>query len=113
MAVSAGCVQNLVEFAPADPANPLDVAGTQHADYLYNQAVATAVTTGFFDANLDGDTADPGEYRPDLAGRSDWIGVNYYLRAGVVENGQWSPTEQGVPQGGPLTPRTQWITSSV
>ena len=27
-----------------------------------------------------------------------------YLRAGVMENGQWSPSEQGVPQGGPLSP---------
>src|SRR5262249_13436649 len=30
---------------------------------------------------LDGDTNDPGETRPDLAGRADFIGVNYYLRA--------------------------------
>ena len=36
-----------------------------------------------FDANLDGDTDDPGELRPDLAGRSDFLGVNYYLRATV------------------------------
>jgi RNA-directed DNA polymerase len=27
-----------------------------------------------------------------------------YLRAGVVENGQRKPSEQGVPQGGPLSP---------
>lgn len=27
-----------------------------------------------------------------------------YLRAGVVENGQTSPSEKGVPQGGPLSP---------
>jgi RNA-directed DNA polymerase len=27
-----------------------------------------------------------------------------YLRAGVMENGQLKPTEQGVPQGGPLSP---------
>ena len=27
-----------------------------------------------------------------------------YLRAGVMENGQCSPTEKGVPQGGPLSP---------
>ena len=27
-----------------------------------------------------------------------------YLRAGVVEHGQWSPSEKGVPQGGPLSP---------
>lgn len=27
-----------------------------------------------------------------------------YLRAGVMENGQWSPSQKGVPQGGPLSP---------
>ena len=27
-----------------------------------------------------------------------------YLRAGVMENGQWNPSEKGVPQGGPLSP---------
>lgn len=27
-----------------------------------------------------------------------------YLRAGVLEKGQWSPSEKGVPQGGPLSP---------
>lgn len=27
-----------------------------------------------------------------------------YLRAGVMENGQWSSSEKGVPQGGPLSP---------
>ncbi len=27
-----------------------------------------------------------------------------YLRAGVVEEGKWSPAEEGVPQGGPLSP---------
>jgi RNA-directed DNA polymerase len=27
-----------------------------------------------------------------------------YLRAGVMENGRWSPSKEGVPQGGPLSP---------
>ncbi|MCO6401593.1 MAG: group II intron reverse transcriptase/maturase, partial [Verrucomicrobia bacterium] len=27
-----------------------------------------------------------------------------YLRAGVMEDGRWSPSEKGVPQGGPLSP---------
>jgi RNA-directed DNA polymerase len=27
-----------------------------------------------------------------------------YLRAGVMEKGQWKPSEKGVPQGGPLSP---------
>ena len=38
--------------------------------------------------------------RDPLAVRLIWC----YLRAGVRENGQWSPSERGVPQGGPLSP---------
>lgn len=30
--------------------------------------------------------------------------IGRYLRAGVIENGQWQATPQGVPQGGPLSP---------
>src|SRR4029453_8537763 len=33
------------------------------------------------DPNPDGGTPGPGEQRPDLAGRSDFLGVNYYLRS--------------------------------
>jgi RNA-directed DNA polymerase len=35
-----------------------------------------------------------------------------FLNAGVMENGLVSPSAEGTPQGGPLTPRTQEITSS-
>ena len=39
--------------------------------------------------------------------------IGAYLRAGVkLPEGNVEATTQGVPQGGPLTPRTQWITSS-
>src|SRR5262249_50373884 len=69
------------------PANPLDVAGAAHADYLFNRVYPTAITTGAFDRNLDGDTDDPGEQRPDLAGRSDFIAGNYYLRATATRPG--------------------------
>ena len=30
--------------------------------------------------------------------------IGRYLRAGVIENGQWQATHRGVPQGGPLSP---------
>jgi beta-galactosidase len=80
-AVLAGAVHNMVAFAPTDPANPLDVTGAAHADYLFNQVYPRAITAGAFDQNLDGDTTDAGEQRADLAGRSDFLGVNYYLRA--------------------------------
>jgi beta-glucosidase/6-phospho-beta-glucosidase/beta-galactosidase len=83
-AVRAGVVHNMSAFHPIDAANPTHVAGAAHADYLVNRVFLTAVVTGDFDANLDGDTTDPGEQRADLAGRSDFIGVNYYLRAQVI-----------------------------
>ena len=37
--------------------------------------------------------------------------IRAFLQAGVMENGLVSLTEEGTPQGGPLTPRTQKITS--
>ncbi len=80
-AVRAGVVHNMVAFHPTNPALAADVAGAMHADYLFNRVYPIAVTSGRFDANLDGDTDDPGEVRPDLAGRADFLGVNYYLRA--------------------------------
>ena len=39
-----------------------------------------------------------------------WIGA--FLKVGVLENGLVSPAEEGTPQGGPLTPRTQKAISS-
>jgi beta-glucosidase/6-phospho-beta-glucosidase/beta-galactosidase len=82
--VLAGPVHNMAAFHPANPALPLDVTGAAHAEYLFDRVFLNAVTTGAFDANLDGDTTDPGEQRPDLAGRADFIGVNYYQRTRVT-----------------------------
>ena len=83
-AAMVGLVKHMVAADPSNPASPLDVASAANFDYLFNRAALTAVTSGAFDANLDGDTSDPGEQRPDLAGRSDYVGVNYYRRATVV-----------------------------
>src|SRR6266849_6315409 len=87
VAVRAGIVHNMVAFHPANPMSALDVSGAMHADYIYNRVFLNAITTGAADLNLDGDTDDPGEMRPDLAGRSDFIGVNYYQRAVVTGYG--------------------------
>jgi beta-glucosidase/6-phospho-beta-glucosidase/beta-galactosidase len=83
-AVVAGPVHNMAAFHPTDPGAALDVTGAAHADYLFNRVFLNAVTTGAFDANLDGDTLDAGEQRPDLAGRADYLGVNYYLRTRIT-----------------------------
>jgi RNA-directed DNA polymerase len=37
--------------------------------------------------------------------------IRGFLNAGVMEEGLVSPTEEGTPQGGPLTPLTQKVTS--
>jgi RNA-directed DNA polymerase len=37
--------------------------------------------------------------------------IRAFLNAGVMEGGLVSPTEEGMPQGGPLTPLTQKATS--
>src|SRR5499433_487327 len=39
--------------------------------------------------------------------------IRAFLNAGVMENGLVSPSVEGTPQGGPLTPRTQTITSNL
>jgi len=36
-----------------------------------------------------------------------------FLKSGVMENGLVSPVDEGTPQGGPLTPRTQKVTSAL
>ena len=39
--------------------------------------------------------------------------IRAFLRAGVMEGGLVSPVDEGTPQGGPFTPRTQKITSNL
>jgi beta-galactosidase len=88
---SVGVVHNMVAFHPKDPRSARDVAGAAHADQLFNRVWLDAVVKGDVDANANG-TIDPGEHRPDLVGKADFIGVNYYLRA----------VAQGL--GAPVTP---------
>src|SRR6202008_5086335 len=39
--------------------------------------------------------------------------IRRWLKAGVLEDGKIHPSEEGTPQGGSLTPRTQKITSNL
>jgi beta-galactosidase len=70
-----GIVMNLVDMRPLDPANPADVASTAHADHLYHRIVLDGVTAGSWDGDADGVFEAT---RPELAGRLDFLGVNYY-----------------------------------
>ncbi len=80
-AAAVGLVANLAAVAPDDPASADDARGVEHAMYVYNQLFLDGAVLGRLDRDLDG-VAE--ESRPDLAGRMDWLGVNYYTRITVV-----------------------------
>jgi retron-type reverse transcriptase len=39
--------------------------------------------------------------------------IRKWLKAGVMDDGQWSSSETGTPQGAVITPRTQKVTFSL
>jgi beta-galactosidase len=81
-AANVGLVQQLAAFAPADPAKQLDVQGVKTADYLFNRLFINAAVRGEIDTNAD-TVIQPSEVHPELAGKADFIGVNYYTRATI------------------------------
>lgn len=72
-----GTVHNMVDWRPADPSSAADVAATRNIDRIFNRAWLDIVVRGRYDTNLDG-VEQPGESRPQLANRADFIGVNHY-----------------------------------
>jgi beta-galactosidase len=77
-----GVVQNMVAWTPADPGSAADVRGARHADYVFNRLFLDGAVKGYRDTNVDG-RVSPAERHPKLAGRADFIGVNYYFRGRV------------------------------
>lgn len=75
-----GVVYPLVPIAPSSDFF-LDTQAARDIDYLWNRAYLNAVVLGKYDQNLDGNTVD----RADLAGRMDYVGVNWYT--GITVSG--------------------------
>ncbi len=84
VAASVGLSLSVGDFQPSRGNLPSgraeDIEARDRLTYLYHYALVDALTTGFFDANLDqvGDEA-----HPDWKDTLDWLGVQYYFRAGV------------------------------
>ena len=70
-----GLVYPLVPIVANDPGWFLDNQAVQDVDYLWNRAFLRAVALGEYDEELNGESV----YREDLAGRMDYIGVNWYF----------------------------------
>jgi beta-glucosidase/6-phospho-beta-glucosidase/beta-galactosidase len=80
-----GIVYNLETVQPKDPTDDVDVKAAKNLSYLLNEVFLNADVKGDLDANLDGTTV----HRDDLAGRMDYIGINYYAR--IIAAGAASP----------------------
>ncbi|MEK6608001.1 MAG: glycoside hydrolase family 1 protein [Myxococcota bacterium] len=74
-----GVVYPMVPVRPLDPDDPLDVQAAENVFYLYNMVYLNAVAKGELDDDFDG----VAEHRDDLAGRMDYMGINYYTRITV------------------------------
>jgi beta-glucosidase/6-phospho-beta-glucosidase/beta-galactosidase len=85
IAASVGFSMSVADWEPArsnmPSTNPDDIAARDKLVYLFHYLFVDAVTTGMFDSDLDG---TPDEPHPEWAGTVDWLGLQYYFRAGVT-----------------------------
>lgn len=85
-AASVGLVYSMTPTKGKDPASRVDTRAAENVFYLYNTAFLDGVAKGLVDADLSG-TPDTTEPDPQLAGRMDWLGINYYTRITVKGTG--------------------------
>ncbi len=84
-AASVGLSLSIADWVPANrnrPSSlPEDVRAAEAVSYVYHFLFIDALTQGQFDSDLDqrGD-----ESHPDWLGKLDWLGLQYYFRAGVT-----------------------------
>ena len=83
-------------FFGADPCSEVDRRAAAGVEYLNNQLFLNAIIKGDLDGNGDGDLDDEEDARahPDLIGRADYLGINYYSLStvdGRVPLGTLSP----------------------
>ena len=84
-AASVGLSLSIGDFEPArdnEPSSdPEDTSARDRLVYVYHYLVVDSLLAGRFDADLDGELD---EEQPTWAGTIDWLGVQYYFRAGVT-----------------------------
>ncbi len=81
--------------------DPADIEATEKVDYLYNFLFVDALQRGAF--GLDPVEALDEEH-PEWKGTLDWVGVQYYFRAGVSAEIPLLPAIGGAPCFGGLAP---------
>jgi len=79
LASEVGIIYAVAPVAPKDPSSERDRQAAENVFYLWNTAYLDAVVLGVFDEHLDRNPV----FRPDLAGRVDYLGMNYKVRITV------------------------------
>lgn len=84
-AADVGMSLSVAEWAPSKnnhlSDDPVDVAARDKVVYLFHHLWVDSIENGSFDADVDG---TPEESLPEVKGTLDWLGVQYYFRAGVT-----------------------------
>jgi beta-glucosidase len=84
-AAVVGLTLSVADWVPARGGalsqDPVDVRARDNVVYVYHHLVVTALRQGAFDANIDQTFEEP---HADWKGTLDWLGVQYYFRAGVT-----------------------------
>ena len=84
-AAHVGMTLSIARWAPArdnlPSDNPEDVEATNRVAYVYHFLIPEALQRGAFDPALDQSFSEP---HPEWAGTLDWLGLQYYFRAGVT-----------------------------
>jgi beta-glucosidase len=98
VAAAVGYTASVAEWVPArnhmPSDDPADVAAADRVRYVYHSLFTEAIRQGRFDTDLDG-TFD--EDHPEWRGKLDWLGVQYYFRAGVTGQPALIPAVHATP----------------
>ena len=98
VAAHVGLTLSVAEWTPAwrgsASTRPEDIAAADLVRYVYHYLVPDSIREGTFDADLDG-TGE--ESFPEWAGKLDFLGVQYYFRAGVTSDPGLVPVLQVTP----------------
>lgn len=82
---SVGFTQAVASWVPARAGqlsdDPVDIGARDRVAYVYHHLFVDALLEGGFDPQFDGTLDEP---HPEWKGRLDWLGVQYYFRAGVT-----------------------------
>jgi beta-glucosidase/6-phospho-beta-glucosidase/beta-galactosidase len=80
-----GLTLAVVDWKPAEgnriSTQQRDIEAANKVIYVFHHLAIDSITNGTFDANLDGTTD---EEHADWADTLDWLGIQYYFRAGVT-----------------------------